>query len=319
MNPRTLLLAIAALTTAGLTAFLVQGWMDRQRAQMNVKAPAAPKPIGTNVLVTNRDIGAGTFLKEADIKWQVWPEGSLSPAYAVKGKRKLSEFIGSVVRSSIVAGQPVTDSSVVKVGERGFLSAVLSPGLRAVSVPVTAASAIAGLVFPGDRVDLILSHKFKAKAVGGARQKLRLASETVLTNVRILAIDQRTDDKKNKGAKKGVPKTATIEITPKQAELISVALNLGKLSLSLRSLAQNETTPDGKKAVKAKLHERGNTLTTDTEVSRLLSYLNGKEEETIFVLRGGQSESSSVEDTEGAANGKAKPKKKARQRDETEE
>ena len=156
MNPRTILLALAALITAGLTAFLVNGWMDRQRALMNVKAPVAPKVEVHQVLVAKMDLGAGTFLKLRDTQWQVWPEGSLSSAYAVKGKREQKEFVGSVVRSSIVAGQPVTDSSVVKAGERGFLAAVLTPGSRAVSFPITASSGVAGLVFPGDRVDIIL-------------------------------------------------------------------------------------------------------------------------------------------------------------------
>ena len=290
MNPRTLLLAIAALTTAGLTAFLVHGWMERQRAQMVVKAPVADKPAGNSVLITQRDIGTGTFLKEADLKWQVWPEGSLSPAYAVKGKRTKKEFIGSVVRTAVVAGQPITDSSVVKVGERGFLAAVLRPGLRAVSVPVSATSAIAGLVFPGDRVDLILTHKFSPP--GGGKKKLRQASETVLTNVRILALDQRTDDKKVKGGKKGgVPKTATIEITPKQAEMISVALTLGKLSLSLRSLALKKVGPDGQEEpVEEKSNARGHTLTVDTEVSRLLS-VKGDE---VIILRGGETTKTAI-------------------------
>lgn len=315
MNPRTLLLAIAALTTAGLTAFLVHGWMERQRAQMVVKAPAVKKAEGTSVLITQRDIGTGTFLKEADLKWQVWPEGSLSPAYAVKGKRTKKEFVGSVVRSSIVAGQPITDSSVVKIGERGFLAAVLRPGLRAVSVPVTATSAIAGLVFPGDRVDLILTHKFSVPGEG--KKKLRQASETVLTNVRILALDQRTDDKKVQGGKKGgVPKTATIEITPKQAEMISVALNLGKLSLSLRSLALKKTGPGGKEIqVKEKSNARGRTLTIDTEVSRLLS-VKGDE---VIILRGGASTKSAIDKKKSSTGGTGDQTEKATQRDETAE
>ena len=292
MNPRTILLTLAALTTAGITAFLVNGWMERQRALMNVKAPVVAKAEVLQVLVARGNLGAGTFLKSNDTLWQVWPEGSLSPAYAVKGKRKKEEFVGSVVRSSIVAGQPVTDASVVKAGERGFLAAVLSPGLRAVSFPITAASGIAGLAFPGDRVDLILSHKFKTAGAGKSKRKIRMASETVLTNVRILAMDTRTDDQKEKSKRSRVPKTVTLEVSPKQAEIVSVALNLGKLSLSLRSLAKTETDSAGdpKKAMEA---ARGRTITLDGEVSRVFSM--GGDNYSVNVLHGGKAEVDSQE------------------------
>ena len=283
MNPRTLLLALAALTTAGLTAFLVHGWMERQRAQMAVHAPA-PKVEGTSVLVAKNNLGAGSFVQPGDIRWQVWPEGNLSPTYAVKGKRKLSDFVGSVVRTGIVAGQPITDASVVKVGERGFLAAVLKPGMRAVAVPVTATSAIAGLVFPGDRVDLILTHKFEIVSGAKGSRKLRHASETVLTNVRILALDQRTDDQeaKGKGKSRRVPKTATIEVTPKQAEFVNVALTLGHLSLSLRSLAKDADQTKSGKVVEDVAGKRGRTLTRDSDVSRLLN----ADGDRVTVLRG---------------------------------
>ncbi len=295
MNPRTLLLAVAALATAGLTAFLVQGWMERQRAQMTARSPAtAPKPAGQSVLVAKTNIGADSFVKPSDLRWQVWPEGGLSPSYVLQGKRQETEFVGSVVRTAIVAGQPITDSSVVKAGERGFLAAVLTPGLRAVAVPVTATSAIAGLVFPGDRVDLILSHKFEVQGETEKDRQIRLASETVLTNVRILAIDQTTDDQNNK-KKIGVPKTATIELTPKQVEIVSVALNLGQLSLSLRSLAKEvvDSRSEGATETAADVTSRGETLTRDTEVSRVLAY-GRKKGPSVIVMRGSETEKSSA-------------------------
>ena len=142
MNPRTLLLAVAALVTAGLTAFLVQGWMEHQRSQM-ARVPVKAKPIGNHVLVAKKNIPRGRFIKPDDLLWQAWPEGKLSPVYATKSKRKKTDFVGSVVRNSILAGQPITDDAVVKAGERGFLAAVLTPGMRAVSVKVSAVSAIA--------------------------------------------------------------------------------------------------------------------------------------------------------------------------------
>ena len=287
MNPRTILLALAALTTAGLTAFLVHGWMERQRAQMAVRAPTPVQEDGISVLVAKSNLGAGSFIQPGDIRWQVWPEGSLSPSYIIKGKRQEADFLGSVVRVGIVAGQPITDNSVVKVGERGFLSAVLKPGMRAIAVPVNAASAIAGLVFPGDRVDLILTHKFEVQDEDKNARKLRQASETVLMNVRILAIDQRMDDQKGDGKKKStfVPKTTTLEVTPKQAEIVNVALTLGQLSLSLRSLAKTEQQLKDGKSGEELVVKRGRTRTRDSEVSGLLSGGAG-----VTVLRGASSD-----------------------------
>ncbi|MBT5051226.1 MAG: Flp pilus assembly protein CpaB [Rhodospirillaceae bacterium] len=293
MNPRTLLLAIAALTTAGLTAFLVQGWMEHQRSQM-ARAPEKAKPAGNHVLVAKKNIPRGRFIKPDELLWQAWPEGRLSPAYATKGERKKTDFVGSVVRNSLVAGQPVTDEAVVKAGERGFLAAVLTPGMRAVSVKVSAVSAISGLVFPGDRVDLILTGKFKIAGASKGERNLFRAAETVLTNVRILALDQRTDDQKGNDKAKRVPKTATFELTPKQVQMVSVARNLGNLSLSLRSLAkddENGTKPDEKED---KVARRGKTVTRDTEVSRFLTMGANKKKAKITIMRGGKTSVATV-------------------------
>ena len=287
MNPRTLLLGLAALLTAGITAFLVNGWMQRQRAN-NIPKPQVAKVEALQILVARKTLGPGTFVKLGDTKWQTWPEGTLLPVYAVKGKRRQKDFEGSVVRSTIVEGQPITDENVVKVGERGFLAAVLTPGLRAVSFPITASSGIAGLVFPGDRVDLILSHKVRKTSQNTHKTKIMHASETVLTNVRVLAIDQRTDDQKAKGRKSVVGKTVTVEVSAKQAEMVAVALNLGKLSLSLRSLgAKNGTSELVQKTT------RGQSVTMDGEVSRLLS--SEEAADSVIVIRGGTASKGIVE------------------------
>jgi len=287
MNPRTILLAIAALTTAGLTAFLVQGWMEHQRSQM-VRAPAKAKPAGLSVLVAKKNIPTGRFIKPKDLVWQPWPEGKLPKTYAVKGKQKIQDFVGSVVRVSILAGQPVTSDAVVKAGERGFLAAVLTQGMRAVSVKVSATSAISGLIFPGDRVDLILTSKFRNVAAGKKERKLFRAAETVLTNVRIIALDQRTNDQKGNNNKSRVPKTATFELTPKQVEMVSLAKNIGSLSLSLRSLAKETVNKDGSPKKEEKVARRGKSMTRDSEVSRMLTTNLRNKKAKITVIRGGK-------------------------------
>ncbi|HEX5500412.1 MAG TPA: Flp pilus assembly protein CpaB, partial [Thermomicrobiales bacterium] len=222
MKPRVLLLAIGALVTAGAAAYLAQGWLDHQRAAMaaRVTRPAHPQPAAA-VLVAAHALPAGSFVKPADLRWQPWPPGGIDSAYVRKGQRDLKSFVGAVARRGIAAGEPITDARLVKPGERGFLAAVLAPGLRAIAVPVNATSAIAGLVFPGDRVDLLLSHRFEVAGEDQNKRVTHSATETVLTNVRVLAIDQSTDDQKKKP---DVPKTATIEVTPRQAEMVATAM-----------------------------------------------------------------------------------------------
>ena len=135
MNPRTLLLVIAAFGTAGLTAFLVQGWLDRQRAKIMASGSQAATT-AIRVLVAKRDLPAGTFIKPEHLRWQPWPESGLDSAFVTAGTREKSEFIGWVVRKGLIAGEPLTVRRVVKPGTRGFLSAVLNPGSRAISVPL---------------------------------------------------------------------------------------------------------------------------------------------------------------------------------------
>lgn len=287
MNSRTLLLAIAAIGTAGVTAFMAKGWLEGQRARMSVAAIPTKVEAATQVLVANASLGAGAFVKPSDLRWQPWPEDGLAKTYVLKGKRKPADFTGAVVRRGVATGQPVTDEQLVKPGERGFLAAVLKPGMRAVSVPVTAASAIAGLVFPGDRVDMILSHRFENPSPSKADRKLRHVSETVLVNVRILALDQSTDDQNGK-TKKAVPKTATLEVSPKQAEIVSVALNLGALSLSLRALGIEE----GSKPATDET-TRGRSVTRDSDVSRVLN-AGTSNVRVVHVLRAGKTEISPI-------------------------
>ncbi|NKB22117.1 MAG: Flp pilus assembly protein CpaB [Alphaproteobacteria bacterium] len=296
MNPRTILLGIAALLTAGLTAMLVQGWLERQRANLAAR-PNAPviRENHIRVIVSARDLGAGSFIKADHLRWQAWPKDGLAPSYLTQPKYKRQSYVGAVVRRGIAAGEPVTSSRIVKPGDRGFLAAVVRPGLRAVAVPLNATSSIAGLVFPGDRVDLILSHRFESEAAKKSDRKLRHVSETVLTNVRVLAIDQSTDDQK--AAKKGVPKTATLEVSPKQAEMVAVALNLGSLSLSLRSLANDHGENADPTALFSSETEdavRGRTLTTGSEVSRIISAGVGRAH-VVNVLRGDKTEAREIQ------------------------
>lgn len=282
MNPRTIIFAVLALAAAGITALLVQGWLENQR--MAQPAPQV-KPVNQSVLVAKKALPAGRIIRPSDVSWQVWPADGIAENYLVRGRHKSQDLVGAVVRRGIDAHTPITEDGVVKPGDRGFLAAVLTPGYRAVAVPVNASSVIAGLVFPGDRVDLILSYKYEVKratAKGGADREMRQASETVLSNVRVLALDQNTDDQ---NGRKGVPKTATLEVTPKQAESVALATQLGRISLSLRSLAAENGKEDTEQKPK---REHRDTITRDGEVSRLIGASRGIGGKVIHVMRGGK-------------------------------
>ncbi|MEE9140001.1 MAG: Flp pilus assembly protein CpaB [Alphaproteobacteria bacterium] len=265
MSVRVIVLSLFALGAAFGTVFFAQSWMDAQRAAIAAQVPEpGPEKALTEVLVIKEDLSAGSFVKPEHMRWQAWPDDNLTPAYVIKGTRQSDEFVGAVVRNGISAGEPITDGRVVKPGDRGFLAAVLEPGKRAISVAINATTGISGFVFPGDRVDLILTHKIPARNAGD--KTVRRASETVLTNIRVLAVDQTTE---NQPGEPEVAKTATIEVTPKEAEIVAVIIELGKLSLSLRSLARDD---EAEGAAGARLAEGGGrTFTRDTDVSVLLA------------------------------------------------
>ena len=236
MDVKKLVLLIGALIVAAVTAVTAKNMFSGAGAPSASARPAVPA--GPEVLVATRALPVGTIIDAEAFRFQRWPEGLVQPAYYIKGKPGVvpAQLIGTVVRNEITAGQPFTQGSLIKPGERGFLAAALGPGMRAVTVAVSATSGVAGFVFPGDRVDIVLTQDV---AGGGEGQALKV-SETVMRNVRVLATDQRMDAKGEDG--KAVVQRfsmVTLEATPKIAEKIAVAQTIGSLSLSLRSIADN--------------------------------------------------------------------------------
>ena len=167
----------------------------------------------------------GQLIKPDDLRWQPWPQGMLPPTYIVEGKRPLADFVGAVARSQFHVGEPIVETDIVMPGSRGFLAAVLKPGLRAVSVPATATSAVSGFIYAGDRVDVLLTHVLN----GPNGQGQHTATETILRNARVIAMDQKLDFAP--GDKPDVAKTATLELTAKQTEIVTLAVKMGDLSL----------------------------------------------------------------------------------------
>jgi pilus assembly protein CpaB len=234
------------------------------------------------VLVAKGPLAAGQFLRPENLRWQAWPNDGIAPTYMVQGQHSLEEFIGAVVRSSLSDGDPVTAARVVKPGDRGFLAVVLDPGHRAVTVNLTPSAGVAGFILPGDHVDLIATMTIpnvdtSKKGGGGGSSRQNMASETVLKDVRVLALDQRLDDQNKEVV---VAKTATLDVTPKEAEIIAVVSDLGKLSLSLRSLATNV----GDEVAAAQIAKGKLSFTYDSEATRLFPPPNAAH--GVLVVRG---------------------------------
>ncbi len=282
MSPRRLVFILIALLAGGATIFLGRAWLAAERT-VHVEAKAPPPPAqkpSKMVLVAHGDLHAGQFVRPENLHWQAWPDGGIAPTYIVSGQHQLEDYVGAIVRNGIGDGEPITDARVVRPGDRGFLAAVLRPGYRAVTVALTPSEALAGLVFPGDHVDLIATLALtdpSAKDDAGGSPTQHHASETVLTDLRVLALDQRADDQSKQPA---VAKTATLEVTPKQAEVIAVVGEIGKLSLSLRSLEQDEAPA---------ANDEGAALsyTFDSDATRLIRPpMRHVDKQKILVVRG---------------------------------
>jgi pilus assembly protein CpaB len=237
MDFKKIVLLVGALMVAAVTAIMAKNMFAGASAP---QAAAATVPQGPKVLVAKKPLPVGTIIDASMIDWTPWPKDSIVPTYYQQGQPDSdpAKMLGTVVRYPIAAGQPLTRGSIVGPEDRGFLAAALAPGMRAVTVPVNAATGLAGFVFPGDRVDLVLTQDIRG---GGDGEPLH-ASETIVRNLRVLAADQRYTDKDEDG--KTVIKTAqnvTLEVTPRIAEKIAVAQSMGKLSLSLRSIADQSS------------------------------------------------------------------------------
>ncbi|WP_086617029.1 Flp pilus assembly protein CpaB [Erythrobacter tepidarius] len=282
MDRKKLVLLIGALIIAIGTAFAARSIF----AGGGAPTAEAAQPTGPRVLVAKRALTAGTIITADALSFQPWPKELVKDAYFIDGEADMNKLIGTVVRYPITAGEPVTQGSLVSPGDRGFLAAALGPGMRAITVPVSAMTGVAGFVFPGDRVDLVLTQTVS----GDGGQDLKTA-ETVIRNLRVLATDQTTETTTDENGKTVVNafRTVTLEVTPKIAEKVAVAQTIGTLSLALRSLADSEaeleraiaagdiTIPDNAtpeqeerllKAAMSRPIDKGTTFVTGGDVSR---------------------------------------------------
>jgi pilus assembly protein CpaB len=238
-----------------------------------------------SVLVAARDIDTGAVLSKSDYAWEAWPE-EVVPKHAL-GKK--SELVGKLedmrMRRPALAGEPIVESMLVsKDKDTGFLAAMLEPGQRAISIPVSVKTSAGGFVRPGDFVDILMTYQVRLEGDRDDRQNAmsivsRYASETVLEKVRVLAVDQVVANEKDAGQ----VKTVTVAVSRAEAEKVTLAQEMGDLSLSLRALASDEDAEAAEVA-------EASSFTTDVGIGKALQAatlaMQGRGEETVSTSRG---------------------------------
>jgi pilus assembly protein CpaB len=229
-------LVLIVVVIVGLAGMALLGVVAFTPAPPPPSAAAPPPPARIAVLVAARAVQAGTLLKPEDFAAREVPTEDL-PAGAMRDTPDARmEMIGAMVRRTLAPGDVLRLDAVLRPGENGFLAAVLAPGMRAVTVGVDAVTGTAGLIWPGDRVDVILTQAFDENDIAPAR---RVAGEAVLTAARVIAVDRHLVQGMQPGAVgdslRDSNRTVTIEVTPEQATRVAVATRLGRLSLALRA------------------------------------------------------------------------------------
>jgi pilus assembly protein CpaB len=228
MNPARIVVLAIALVAGGVAAYLASG--------SDKPPPAAPvaQLQTVDVLVAKADIGLGQAVTPGDIQWQTWPAATASNNFIRRNERPdaTTQIAGSIARAPFIAGEPIREPKLVKPNGSGFMAAILPTGMRAISTEISPETGAGGFILPNDRVDVILSKREKNPDRTGAADIIN--SEIILSNVRVLAIDQAPKEKDGQNAVVG--KTVTLELKPEQAETLARARQTGTLALALRSI-----------------------------------------------------------------------------------
>jgi len=241
-----------------LTAFLFMGILSVFRAPPKPVQVVEQKIDSTEVLVARTDLALGQFATQSHFRWQSWPTEAVSPAFISRqanGDRILQDLTGSVVRSPISAGEPITTQKLIKAGQGGVLAAILPKGMRAISTRIKEETAAGRMILPNDHVDVIIIRRI-------ANQKDRgesFSSDTMFRNVRVLAIGQQIETKDGKKTE-ATANTATLELTPRQAELLALANSMGEISLTLRSISDINAEASGSQGEDLFNKDRGNSI-----------------------------------------------------------
>jgi len=244
MNTARIIVLGVAVVAGGVAAYLASG--------SDKSAPTEPvaQLKTVDVLVAKSDIGLGQTVKPEDMQWQTWPAATASNTFIRRSDRPdaTTQIAGSIARAPFIAGEPIREPKLVKADGSGFMAAILPTGMRAISTEISPETGAGGFILPNDRVDVLLTKRDKNVERPSAPDVVR--SEIILSNVRVLAIDQAPKEKDGQNAVVG--KTVTLELKPEQAETLSRSRQTGTLSLALRSIAdvnmvENRTEDDSSK------------------------------------------------------------------------
>ncbi|MCB1519591.1 MAG: Flp pilus assembly protein CpaB [Hyphomicrobiaceae bacterium] len=225
------LIGVTIAGIAGLAAFvMMKGLVNKPQPTKQVTVQVN----STEVLVARVDIPLGEIVNDGHFRWQTWPKDATTANFITKSKGMAAQrdLVGRIARAPFMAGEPITDHKLIKPGSGGVLAAILPSGMRAISTKIKEETAVGRLILPNDHVDVILIRRMRSKT--GQEQHV---SDTLLTNVRVLAIGQQIETKEGKKSSDGAAGTATLELTPRQAELLALATLMGDITLSLRSVA----------------------------------------------------------------------------------
>ncbi len=270
MSKRKIILLVCALILTVTFAKIMRG-------DKNADGESDAKSTTVLALIAARDVSQGSFIHTSkDFEWVEWPKNLVNDNYILQNdnknntnndksntKKDIEKWNGAVARRQILIGEPISKSMMVHPDDGGFMAAVLQAGKRAVSIAVDSTSGNAGFIFPGDKVDLIITHNIES--VSSGRPDNMLASETFVKNVRILAVDQKLDNPDNIAM---LAKTVTLEVSPTQVEKINVAKDMGKISLSLRALVQEDEQGNQTENYSTKSKS---SYTRDSDVSTILT------------------------------------------------
>ena len=241
MKAARLVVLGVAVAAGGIAAYLAAG---RKAPPPPPPPVAAAPPLETvEVLVAKSDLSRGQVIQNQDIGWQTWPKPAANSNFIKKSDQPdaVNQFTGAIVRVAMLSGDPIRPPYVVMAKGSGFMAAILPKGMRAVAIDISTESSAGGFILPEDRVDVVLTHQDRAAGPSG---NPTTTSDTILRNVRVLAVDQNINEKGE--TKVALGKTATLELTQSQAETLEQAHQLGQLSLTLRSILDSASSaPEG--------------------------------------------------------------------------
>jgi pilus assembly protein CpaB len=225
MKPARIIILVIALAAGGIAAMLASGFNSRPQAIKTVRAPMV------DVLVAKSNITVGQAISPGELRWQAWPADAATSNFIRKSTMPdaVAKLTGAIARYAFVTGEPINEAKLIRIKGSGFMAAILPSGMRAISTEISAETGAGGFILPNDRVDVILTRREKDEKGD------HYVSETILNNIRVLAIDQNIAEKN--GQKVVIGKTATLELTPGEAEKLALSRQQGTMSLALRSVA----------------------------------------------------------------------------------